>query len=192
METKTIYYKLIKAQKAFDTALKDNNNPFFKSKYADFKSVYNACSKALADNDLFVSQQGIYVDGSYVIETKVYDINGEFISGLTPVLLKEPNNPQALGSAITYARRYGLSAILTLVTEEEDDDGNKAKGKNISDVSNKNLEQSLIEYIKKIENVDKYNVLLKEFETNKKYKQFVDNVAIQEHLDLLKEKLNIK
>ena len=115
---------LLAAQKAIEGAHKSAFNPFHKSKYADMGDVIEAVKKPLNDNNIMYTQLvQISENGAYV-ETVLLHTSGEYITSETPVLLKDPNNPQAQGTGITYAKRYGLQAICGLPTE--DDDGNKA------------------------------------------------------------------
>lgn len=122
---------LLKAQKDMEGAKKDSNNPFFKSKYSDFNSVLEACKKPLNDNGIVILQPhrvDINSNGVYmVVETILLHESGEFISGETKVEVAKQNDPQALGSAQTYAKRYGLQSIVSLPSE--DDDANLASGK---------------------------------------------------------------
>lgn len=114
---------LAKAQAQVKPALKDSTNPFFKSKYADFSSVLDACKDALADNGLAVIQAPITDDHGAGVETMILHSSGEWISErLTLPVSKE--DAQGVGSAITYARRYALEGFLRI--EREDDDGNAA------------------------------------------------------------------
>lgn len=112
----------LKAQKEIGAAVKDSSNPFFKSKYADLGSVMEACKKALNDNGISVLQP---VNGDEV-ETILIHESGEWLSSNTKIVCKVSNDPQAYGSAITYARRYGLQSMVFIPAE--DDDGNKATG----------------------------------------------------------------
>lgn len=128
IETKEIFTALIKAQGEFRVAVKDASNPFFKSKYADLESVVDSVMPALSKYELgFI--QPTYADekGNVFITTRIIHSSGQYIESLYPVLPVK-NDPQAWGSAITYARRYSLSAMLGVVTGE-DDDGNKASTK---------------------------------------------------------------
>ena len=116
---------LSKAQGAMRNAIKDSNNPYFKSKYADLASVSDACRTELASNGLAVSQLPETRDGQVVVTYILMHTSGEWISGelqMNPV----KSDPQGIGSAITYARRYTLAAITGVATE--DDDGNAAAG----------------------------------------------------------------
>ncbi len=117
---------LSKAQGEMTTAKKDADNPYFKSKYADLASVWEACRAPLAKYGLSVCQMPEYVDGYVFVQTILMHASGEWISSelrLKPV----KDDPQGMGSAITYARRYALSAAVGIAPE--DDDGNQASGK---------------------------------------------------------------
>jgi hypothetical protein len=119
---------LCRAQATVKHALKDSSNPFFKSNYADLGSVWDACREALVANGLAVTQT-MDVDGDRtMLVTTLMHTSGQWIDGralLTPV----KNDPQGMGSAITYMRRYSLAAIVGVVADDEDDDGNNASGK---------------------------------------------------------------
>lgn len=115
---------LLAAQKLIGAAKKDAKNPFFKSSYADLGAVMEVCKQPLNDNGLVVLQPvGRDEIGAYV-ETWIIHESGEFMSERTPVVVKSQNDPQALGSAITYSRRYGLQSFGFIPAE--DDDGNRA------------------------------------------------------------------
>jgi hypothetical protein len=121
---KEIYTALIQAQSEFRIAIKDVKNPFFKSLYADLESIVNAVQPALTKNGLGFIQPISLVDGLMVITTTIIHTSGQSISSIYPI---DPvkKDPQGYGSAITYARRYALSAMLGVVTGD-DDDGNAA------------------------------------------------------------------
>lgn len=115
---------LAKAQGQFDHAKKDVKNEFFKSKYADLASVIDAAKKPLSDNGLSVCQICETTEsGDIRLETILMHSSGEFISGSYPIRPVK-SDPQAYGSAITYARRYAFSAITGIAAD--DDDGNQA------------------------------------------------------------------
>lgn len=124
-ETTSIFKALAAAQAGFHSALKDTANPFFKSKYADLSAVWEACKEGLKENNLFVSQQPGFIEaaGCWAIVTKIYNEAGETIEGTTPIIASKANDPQAFGSAMTYARRYGLAATLGIVTDDDDAEG---------------------------------------------------------------------
>lgn len=112
------------AQGGIKAALKDSNNPFFKSKYADLTSVWDSCRTALSSNGLAVTQSTAFVGELLVLETMLMHLSGEWVSSVYPINPVK-NDPQGIGSAITYARRYSLSALVGVVADE-DDDGNAA------------------------------------------------------------------
>ncbi len=109
------------AQSTLQVAKKGSENPFFKSKYADLFSVWDAARPALTENGLSVSQIAeTDPEGRAYLETILMHTSGEWIKGRLPLMALKAD-PQAQGSAITYARRYSLSAIVGLCTEEDDD-----------------------------------------------------------------------
>ena len=116
---------LAKAQSAIKGALKDSDNPFFKSKYADLESVWEACRKPLTDNGLAIIQgAGDIIEGKINVETILSHISGEWISS-TFSATPEKQTPQGVGSCITYLRRYGLQSIAGIAPA--DDDGEAAE-----------------------------------------------------------------
>jgi ERF superfamily len=117
---------LSKAQASITGALKDSANPFFKSKYADLASCWDACRKPLTDNGLAVIQTIEAGEGRAVLVTTLAHLGGEWIKSYCPILTKD-DSPQALGSAITYARRYALAAMVGLA--QIDDDAEAAQGR---------------------------------------------------------------
>ncbi len=119
---------LIEARKSITGVVKGEANPFFKSKYADLPSVIQAVNQPLLDNDLIVTQPTQSIDGVVYLVTEITHVSGEWKRGYLPVLNKKPNDPQGQGSAITYARRYGLLAMLNIPTF--DDDGEIAMARN--------------------------------------------------------------
>jgi len=119
---------LCKAQGKFKPAAKINENPFFHSKYAGLKEVLDACGDSLRANGITFTQLPQIVNGQVVLETRIMHTSGEWVSGIYP-LNPVKNDPQGLGSCMTYARRYSLSAAVG-VCADEDDDGNSASGKN--------------------------------------------------------------
>jgi len=107
-------------------AKKDSSNPFFKSKYADLESVWDACRSLLADNNLAVAQfPGTYsdLDKSMSLTTILTHESGEWISHEMSVPVTKAD-AQGAGSALTYMRRYALAAVVGVV--QADDDGNAA------------------------------------------------------------------
>lgn len=111
---------LLIAQKEINTVKKNAENPFFKSRYADLASVIDACKPELNKVGIIALQP---INGDKV-ETILIHISGEWLSSETNIVCAKQNDPQAYGSAITYARRYGLQSFNLLPSE--DDDGESA------------------------------------------------------------------
>jgi|SRR6185503_5992824 len=119
MENKSLAAALVKAQSEMKGAVKDTVNPFFKSKYADLGSVWEACHKALTDNGFSIVQAGAFHDGHFFLKTTLLHTSGESLSG--EYLIKPTKeDPQAYGSAWTYARRYSLASMVGVISEDDD------------------------------------------------------------------------
>ena len=123
---------LSKAQGEITGALKDSANPFFKSKYADLASCWDACRAPLSKNGLSLVQGMQIDDGHLHLATRLMHSSGQWISSLTPVTPKD-DTPQGMGSALTYARRYALTAMVGVA--QVDDDANAASGRSTAPVS---------------------------------------------------------
>ena len=115
---------LNKVQASVGPVIKDAKNPFFKSAYCSLTGIWEHIRLPLTEAGLSVTQT---TDGNNLITTLMH-VSGEYISGSYPLICKDPSNPQAVGSAMSYARRYALAAIVCAVTDD-DDDGNVASGK---------------------------------------------------------------
>lgn len=115
---------MARAQGQIKGAMKDTTNPFFKSKYADLSSVVEAIRTPLSSNGLSYVQVAHDAESSAKIETIILHSSGEWLScGAVSVPVAKAD-AQGFGSAMTYARRYGLSAAFGVAPE--DDDGNAA------------------------------------------------------------------
>lgn len=122
--TKAIAAALAKAQAHMGKALKQANNPHFRSKYADLGSVMDACMPALNEQGIALIQPpGADEHGRYVETILLHGESGETLSCRVPLIVQK-NDMQGYGSAVTYARRYGLMAMAGIAPE--DDDGNAA------------------------------------------------------------------
>ena len=115
-----------KMQMELEQPLKNANNPFFKSKYVPLENVVDSITKASSKHGLSFTQfPSSDENGNVTVGTMVMHESGEWIE-YDPIRLKPAkNDPQAVGSAITYAKRYALSAIFG-ITSDNDDDGNEA------------------------------------------------------------------
>ena len=117
---------LIEARKEITGVTKDSANPFFKSKYADLTSIIQAVNKELLDNDLIITQPTQVVDGTLYLVTQLTHSSGQWVRGYLPVHNKKGDD-QGQGSGITYARRYGLQALLNIPAFDDDAELTKAK-----------------------------------------------------------------
>jgi hypothetical protein len=113
-----------KLQAAIRPAIKDATNPAFRSKYADLSAVWEAVRAPLADNGFSVIQSTDFDEKDLWLKTTVLHVSGDKIEGRYP-LRPTKQDPQGFGSAMTYAKRYSLAAMLGVVADE-DDDGNAA------------------------------------------------------------------
>jgi len=115
---------MARAQAAIEGATKDSLNPHFKSKYADLASVVSAIKQPLADNGLWYTQVLHDAENAAKVETIIVHSSGEWLSNGVLSVPVVKNDAQGYGSALTYARRYSLSAAFGVAPE--DDDGNAA------------------------------------------------------------------
>ena len=145
---------LAKAQGEITGALKDSANPFFSSKYADLAACWDACRKTLSENGLCIVQAtdrgkpvtiawdttdqktgevtSYHVDTEeLVVVTTLYHSSGQWIRSELPMIPKDAS-PQGIGSALTYGRRYGLTAMVGIA--QVDDDGNQASGRGTAQI----------------------------------------------------------
>ena len=138
-EHKTLLEALAAFQAEAPTLKKDSINPHFKSKFASLDGIVETIKPLLAKHGLvWVTLPGRDADGTPVLNYRLVHATseladpgtfrqGDWLGGSIPLLLTK-NDPQGQGSAITYARRYALCAVLNLVADE-DDDGNAGSQK---------------------------------------------------------------
>lgn len=126
MQKSTTISELCKALITFNVKVesieKDAKNPFFKSSYATLQNIQDAIREPLIESGLTITQ---HPEGEHGLTTILMHESGEWIEShyiMTPV----KNDPQGIGSCITYQKRYALVSILNLSIGDPDDDGNKA------------------------------------------------------------------
>lgn len=111
---------LAKAQSQIKAAVKDAENPFFKSMYADLPAVWSACQGPLTENGISVSQWPVHSeDGRMHIVTRLAHA-GEWMRCEFSIPVAK-QDAQGFGSAVTYARRFALAAAVGVVAEDDDD-----------------------------------------------------------------------
>ena len=121
-----LFAALAKAQGQMKPAIKDSANPFFKSKYADLTSVWDACREALASNGISIVQFPVTEGDLVGVRTILGHASGQFLESVCWTK-PDKSGPQALGSVTSYLRRYAVAAAAGVVTE--DDDGESAHGR---------------------------------------------------------------
>ena len=128
---------MLQIQKNLLPALKDATNPFTRSNYATLNSVMESCRGELLSHGIWLTQlpcpAPVELGAGHIgLETRlIHAESGQWISSLAVIPLPK-NDPQGMGSAITYARRYSLCAMLGIVTEDDDGEGAKIGSKSAS------------------------------------------------------------
>lgn len=128
-----LFEALAKAQGVIKGSIKDSKNPFFKSEYSSLSSCWDACRAPLSENGLSVVQSINDENGRLSICTILGHSSGEYISSTLP-LLSKTQDAQAIGSVISYMRRYALCAIVGI--SQTDDDGEEAMARNAPQSTN--------------------------------------------------------
>ena len=122
---KELFTALVKAQAEMEVAELSRENPFFKSRYADFTEIVKATRPYLTKYGLSVIQPIITVGDQMLLRTMLCHSSGEYIT--SEIKINPPKTDvQSLGSYITYVRRYSYVSMVGACTGDEDDDGNKA------------------------------------------------------------------
>ena len=149
----SIYKKLLEVQKEVGAISKDSKNPFFKSKYFDINQLIEHVQPVLNDKGLLLTQP--------IRDNVVYSVINEVDSNdfvQSSLILPELNDPQKIGSCITYYRRYTLASLLGL--QAEDDDANLASKKTYKPV--KKLEMTPEIYQKSVDAVKEGKVTIEQ------------------------------
>ena len=121
-----LYSQLVEAQAEFASIKRDRTNPYFNSRYATFEAIIEATRPILARHGLGFMQS---TDGD-TLATVLFNGAGQTVKSTVPFVRSEKATPQQVGSALTYAKRYGIACALGIAIEEDetDDDGNRASG----------------------------------------------------------------
>lgn len=129
---------------------KDASNPFFKSNYASLSHILEEISDPLQQAGLVITQ---WPNGTKLTTMLIHAESGEFFQSDYEMPVAKQNDPQALGSAISYARRYAVTSILSL--NIDDDDANKASGKTPETTKKKTTSEPDKPWLNKGEQLDK-------------------------------------
>ncbi len=144
-----LFTALAKAQGEFTRVAYDKKNPHFKSQYASLEAIIDATRDPLSRHGLAVLFLPYEEAGRYHMEVRLGHVSGQWISCSLPLLL-DKSTQQSLGSAMTYARRYGICSILC-ISGGEDDDAEEAekeqcqnlnidrKGRSLGTISNEQI-----------------------------------------------------
>lgn len=132
-----LFTALSKAQAMIKNAEKDGHNPHFGKAYSTLAGIWDACREPLTKNELCVIQElKSHADGKLFVVTILGHKSGQSHSCVCPVI-SQRNDMQGYGSAITYAKRYSLAAMVGVASAEDDDDGEGSKKKPASDDNRK-------------------------------------------------------
>jgi hypothetical protein len=124
MERSETIKELTKGLATFHTQVgkigKDSKNPFFKSNYASLPHILTEIAEPLEKAGLIITQ---FPDGAGLTTMLIHSESGEYLMAKYDMPVAKANDPQALGSAISYARRYAVSSILSLKIDDDDAEG---------------------------------------------------------------------
>jgi hypothetical protein len=140
---------LSRAQGEMKAATQSSTNTFFKSRYSTLSDVFDAIREPLSKNELCVMQKTKFRPGQgnergyHYIETILSHSSGQYVTCETFVFCEKPD-AQSYGKAITYAKRYGLMALVGVASAEDDDDGETAMGRDpVLDLEQQNYLRTL-------------------------------------------------
>lgn len=121
--------KLFELIKRIGILTKDKTNPFYKSKYFDINSLEEHLKPLFEEFQLLVIQPLTNVNGRPAMTTTIYDIEKSELVLSETTTLPDLQDPQKMGSAITYYRRYTLGSLLRIQAQDDDAEGTKNKPK---------------------------------------------------------------
>lgn len=130
---------MVNFHKEVKQPFKDADNPFFKSKYVPLESVVEAITDIAPKHGLSFIQWALNDENGRVgVATMLMHQSGEFIEFDPVFMTAEKQTPQGAGALITYLKRYTLSAIFG-ITSDQDDDANESSGNNVSLITQKQV-----------------------------------------------------
>ena len=162
--------KLLEVQKQIGTLTKDSKNPFFKSQYLDLTTLLQHVTPLLNEQGLLIIQP---LDNN-IVTTGIIDSESGNVIASSSLTLPNITDPQKLGSAITYYRRYTLKSLLAIA--EEDDDGNRAS-KPAPKKELKNIEKSKLEASLLNGSIEELRSLFKEYNLSKEEQEQITERA---------------
>lgn len=120
-ETKEIIKAMLLVQNKLENPSAIADNPYFKSKYTPLDYLINHIKKQTVEHELFISQSAPIVNDNVVVTTRLFHSSGQWIE--TKCSVPRGTDAQKTGAAVTYARRYALSAMFN-ISSDMDNDGN--------------------------------------------------------------------
>jgi len=120
---------LFNVKKNLQPVVKGAANPFFRSNYADLNSILQTVEPLLLDNDLILLQHTKTNGQFQIVETTITHVKSGELIGSSMKVPEAITDPQKIGSAITYLRRYTLQSLLGLQTVDDDGNASSSKGK---------------------------------------------------------------
>lgn len=126
---KSIAAALVKFQSQLKPVEKGSENPFFKSNYASLSDILQSVMPLLSSSGLSITQPMRVTDNGTILISRLLHESGEVID--SEMFLPHNPDPQRYGSLISYYKRYQLTALLGIATIDEDDDANRASGKDV-------------------------------------------------------------
>ena len=157
-DMKELFTALSKAQSEMAHAEKGKVNPAFGSKYAELSDVIDATLNVLNLHGLCVIQMPTIAGETYILKTTLGHTSGQSITFDTPIVVKDPKNPQSFGSGVTYARRYALSSLCCIA--QDDDDGNNANKSPAEKKKEPTKREKFNEAVLKLQNPNRMKELL--------------------------------
>lgn len=144
-----LFGALSKAQAEMTNGRATKQNPYLKNVYASIEDIWNEIREPFASNGLCVTQLLETIDARTYVVTMLCHSSGQWIRSNTPLFVPQngKNPMQDLGSAITYAKRYGLAAIVGFsVSDASDDDGSACKSKTVTISQKSQIEDFMEKY----------------------------------------------
>lgn len=161
---------LLLFHKAMGKIAKTSTNPFFKSQYADLPSILDAIKEPLYDAGLVIVS---IPDGDGLTTMLIHAESGEYISSIA-IMRPTKNDPQSIGSAITYQRRYSIGSILNL-NIDKDDDGNRAS-ENVKDITS--IVKKAIGETKDCKDIPELNLIWNRYPSLQSNNEFIKQVNL--------------
>lgn len=183
--------KILKIQSEIGVLVKTETNPFYKSKYMDINGLLEQLLPLLERHKVVVSQPLGVHDGKNTLETIVVDAENNETLAHGMIYLPDIQDPQKMGSAITYYRRYSLQSLFLL--RAEDDDANNASG-NVKKPEAKNVDEFMKDLQPTDEEVIQWQELLESSTTAKEARDNWKRIPpmVQEKLVRVKEEVKAK